>query len=359
MYKIQDIRTVHLEITQKCQAACPMCDRNKNGGEINQHINLSELSLEDCKNIFEPDFIKQLTTMFMCGNLGDPIIANDTLEVFRHFRSINPDIWLSMNTNAGARDAIWWKDLADIFNKKGAVIFSVDGLEDTNHLYRQKVQWDKVENSMHSFINAGGRARWDFLVFEHNQHQVEIAEEISKKWGFEKFQLKKTARFFSSAKSQGKESHQAIDRKGKETTNLKKPDVKYQNKELSKEEILIKKYGSMNNYYDIVPINCKVKEEGNLFITAEGLALPCCWTAGMMYKTWQKDYKQEQIWQYIDSVGKENLDARQGLSQVFNTGIFDMIENSWNKSSCKDGKLKVCSQKCGIEFDPFSAQFVR
>lgn len=115
----------------------------------------------------------------------------------------------------------------------------------------------------------------------------------------------------------------------------------------------------MNNYYDIVPINCKVKEEGNLFITAEGLALPCCWTAGMMYKTWQKDYKQEQIWQYIDSVGKENLDARQGLSQVFNTGIFDMIENSWNKSSCKDGKLKVCSQKCGIEFDPFSAQFVR
>ena len=144
MYKIEDIRTVHLEITQRCQAACPMCDRNKNGGEINPHINLSELSLNDCKQIFEPKFIQQLNTMFMCGNLGDPIIAEDTLEVFRYFRSINPNIWLSMNTNAGARDSAWWKDLAEIFNKKGAVIFSVDGLRDTNHFYRQNVQWDKI-----------------------------------------------------------------------------------------------------------------------------------------------------------------------------------------------------------------------
>ena len=54
MYKYEDIKTIHLEVTQNCQANCPMCDRNQNGGAINPHINLDELSLEDCKKIFLP-----------------------------------------------------------------------------------------------------------------------------------------------------------------------------------------------------------------------------------------------------------------------------------------------------------------
>ena len=77
-------------------------------------------------------------------------------------------MWLSMNTNAGARDEAWWTELAQIYGRMGAVIFSVDGLRDTNHIYRQNVVWDNVERNMRAFINAGGRARWDFLIFEHN-----------------------------------------------------------------------------------------------------------------------------------------------------------------------------------------------
>ena len=56
MYQYKDIKTIHLEVTQNCQAACPMCDRNMNGEGINPHINLDELSLEDCKQIFESNF---------------------------------------------------------------------------------------------------------------------------------------------------------------------------------------------------------------------------------------------------------------------------------------------------------------
>ena len=145
MYRYQDINTVHLEITQKCQAACPMCDRNMNGGADNPHITNAELSIQDCKRIFKPEFISQLKTMFMCGNLGDPIVAKDTLEVFKYFRQHNPNMWLSMNTNAGAKSTQWWEELAYVFGRMGAVIFSVDGLRDTNHLYRQNVNWDNVE----------------------------------------------------------------------------------------------------------------------------------------------------------------------------------------------------------------------
>ena len=98
MYVYKDIKQVHLEVTQRCQAACPMCDRNENGGVDNRWIDNSELSLDECKRIFTTDFIQQLDTMYMCGNLGDPIVARDTLEVLRYFREHNPNMWLSMNT---------------------------------------------------------------------------------------------------------------------------------------------------------------------------------------------------------------------------------------------------------------------
>ena len=354
MYNYADIKSIHLEVTQNCQANCPMCDRNMNGKGINPHINLDELSLEDCKKIFTPSFIAQLDTMYMCGNLGDPIVAKDTLEIFEYFRSHNPNMWLSMNTNAGAKNEEWWRDLATCLGRMGAVIFSVDGLSDTNHIYRQGVVWSNVERNMKAFIAAGGRARWDFLIFEHNQHQVEEAEALATAWGCEKFMKKKTGRFVTQD-SKKKDSHQAVDRKGNKSAELKKPDQKYQNKALSKLDVIKNKYGSMDAYYDAAPVVCKVKKENSLFITAEGLALPCCWTAGRMYKWWHKDPKVEQIWDFIPDISA--LQARNGLEAVFATGIFERIQNSWAKPSCGDGKLKVCAMKCGAEFDPFAEQF--
>ena len=357
MYRYEDIQTVHLEVTQNCQAACPMCDRNMNGEGINPHINLDELSLSDCKKIFSPAFISQLKTMYMCGNLGDPIIARDTLEIFRYFRENNSNMWLSMNTNGGARDENWWMELAQIFASSGAVIFSVDGLRSTNHLYRQGVVWDNVERSMKASIKGGGRARWDFLIFEHNQHQVEEAEALSKEWGFEKFVAKKTGRFITQD-SKKKETHQAVTKKGKTSTELKKPDSKYQNNAIKKQDIIIEKYGSMDAYYDVAPIKPKCVDKKEIYITAEGLAMPCCWTAGRMYKWWHKDPYVEQIWTHIDIAGGKNaIDARNGLKEVFNTGIFDTIERSWKYESCSLGKLKVCAMKCGAEFDPFTEQW--
>lgn len=358
MYNIENIKTIHLEVTQKCQASCPMCDRNQNGGAINPHINLDELTLADCMKIFNPDFISQLNAMYMCGNLGDPIVARDTLEIFKYFRKHNPNMWLSMNTNAGARDIEWWTELAETYGRMGSVIFSVDGLSDTNHIYRQGVNWNSVERSMKAFIAAGGRARWDFLIFEHNQHQVEEAKAIASEWGFEKFVAKKTGRFVTSD-TKPKETHQAVDRKGQETAELKKPKLEYQNSALRTQNTLIDKYGSMDAYYDAAPINCKVKDEGSLFITAEGVALPCCWTAGRMYKWWRKSPYEEQIWDIIDKAGgKDAINAKiKSLREVFNSGIFEIIEQSWSKTSCSSGKLKVCAMKCGSEFDPFKEQF--
>jgi len=78
-----------------------------------------------------------------------------------------------------------------------------------------------------------------------------------------------------------------------------------------------------------------------------------------MYKWWHNDPKVEQIWDFInDAGGKDAINAKKhSLKTVFETGIFDKIQESWSKPSCANGKLQVCAMKCGAEFDPFGAQF--
>ena len=113
------------------------------------------------------------------------------------------------------------------------------------------------------------------------------------------------------------------------------------------------------DYYNKCKINCKAIGKKEIFVTAEGLLMPCCWTAGRMYKWWHKDYRVEQIWDHIDrSGGKGGIDIiNNDLQTVMEGSLLKDIENSWNLDSIEQGKLGVCAMKCGAEFDPFGAQF--
>src|SRR5688572_12111201 len=103
MYPYETIRQVHLELTDKCNAACPQCARSDHGGPVNPQLRLTELTLHDVRRIFSPPFVEQLRSLYACGNYGDPIVARDCLEIFQYFRACNPDIKLGIHTNGGAR----------------------------------------------------------------------------------------------------------------------------------------------------------------------------------------------------------------------------------------------------------------
>ena len=389
MYKADEITTVHLEVTERCNASCPQCARNINGGEVNPQLHDAELSLDDVKIILKPEFIAQLKRLYMCGNYGDPISARDTLEIFEYIRSHNAKMQLSFHTNASAKTPEWWSRLPAAMGKSHYVVFSVDGLEDTNHLYRQGTVWKKIMENAQAFIAAGGRARWDYIVFGHNEHQVEEARALAESMGFEKFNVKKSNRFFSNTRGQVKTEHQAGNRKGSETTLLSMPtNPEYQNAALKQLESLSKDKGEvkidfvstvaelegkigkqrfnldpakkkdMEKYWDSVEIKCKVAEEKSIYITAEGYLQPCCWTAGQMY-VWYWKERGGQIWDAIDAVGIETLDLRiHDLNDVINDKFMqEVIPESWNKPSCAEGKLAVCAKTCGNKYDAFKEQF--
>ena len=109
MYISDQIKHIHLEPTQRCQAQCPMCDRTNN-----RHMKNAELSLNNFMSMVDIDFVHQLNSLLMCGNHGDPLVSNDTLSIFRYLRVNNPKMYLHMTTNAGGRSDDWWKRLAEI-----------------------------------------------------------------------------------------------------------------------------------------------------------------------------------------------------------------------------------------------------
>ena len=286
----------------------------------------------------------------MCGNHGDPIVSNDTLSIFRYLRVNNPKMYLHMTTNAGARDDDWWKELVSIFGSRGKVTFSVDGLEDTNHLYRVNVNWKRVEHAMDVFTQAGGKGLWVYLIFEHNEHQVEEAERMAKLFGLE-FVRKKTGRWVQSYK--GKKVDKKITTKGNEIKPPTNPEN--QNKSVNSYDKLIKSHGSFQEYLDQTKITCKSLDNNEIYISAEGLVTPCCWTAGRFYKAYE-EIGDNQIWSYFEDLKDINA-LHTPLRDIIDGGFFKKLQKSWNISSCADGKSKVCAEKCGSGFDAFRDQW--
>ena len=192
----RNIKVLHIEPTDVCQATCPLCARETDPAfDKKAH---TQLTVDQIKQRFNEDFICNLDKMFMCGNYGDPAAGKHTLEIFEYFRSVNPTITLGMNTNGGLQNMTWWIKLARLLKKPNDfVVFSIDGLEDTNHIYRKNVNWELLEANVASFIAAGGPAHWDMLVYKHNQHQVDECESVARKMKFKWFRAKVSKRPFA------------------------------------------------------------------------------------------------------------------------------------------------------------------
>jgi len=326
MYKFENIRDVHLELTSKCQARCPMCPRRINGGILNPLITLNEITLEQFKEWFSVDFIKHLDSLFMCGNLGDPIIAQDCLEIFQYIKKINPIIQLSMHTNGSARSVQWWEQMA---YTKVRVIFGIDGLVDTHRLYRIDTNYNKIIENATAFIKAGGHAEWHMLIFHHNEHQIDECQQLSQQMGFKYFQIKHTTRFVDG-------KFHVLNDQGK-TTNILYPTEK--SKQMT---------GKVTQYLsDVIPtIQCKAQKYKQIYVSADGTVSPCCW----LDFNWILP-KQDTRIDYMDKIGVFPNLNNTSLENVFASNFFNDIERTWT-SDC----LKECSKQCG-SFDKLRAQF--
>ena len=179
---IDNLNIINVELTNYCNAACPMCARFKWDGELNKEkVNSVHTSLSLIKNKIPTKVIKQLKRFYSVGTYGDPLMNPECFQIYEWIKMHNENCELEMHSNGGGRSTDFWSALGSLGVE---VMFGIDGLADTNHLYRRNVQWDTLIKNVKVFIKAGGIARWKYIIFKHNEHQIDEARTLSKELGF-------------------------------------------------------------------------------------------------------------------------------------------------------------------------------
>ena len=345
MFTFAGVREVHLELTARCNASCPQCPRNDYGGPVNPELPLAELSLDDVRAIFPPQVVAQLEHVFVCGNYGDAMVARDALECFAYLRAQNPAMRLMLDTNGSGRTPEWWSALAKLGVR---VRFGIDGLEDTNHLYRRGAQWARVMDATRAFIAAGGDAVWSFIVFRHNEHQVEAAKARSVELGFREFIARRTYRFASGDRMSVRSRDGAIE------YDLEMPiGEAWQNRAMTS---LVKlSTEERRARLDGAPIECQSIASRHIYVSAEGLVFPCCHT-GHLYARDERAAEMNAL--VAAHGGKQAIDARRvPLATIVEGPLFRAIAGGWSRS-LGDGRLGICATVCGATRDMFSKKQV-
>ena len=242
----------HIETTSKCTLECPLCDRTWFEKKFKKRL-LHEIDVDTIVN-----FVGKNNNLNLCGNNGDPIYHSRFLELCMKFKKNNNS--LAIETNGSAKTQNWWRQLAEVLDQKDSITFAIDGLEDTNHLYRKNAKWDSIMTAVQTVVGKSVKTIWKFIVFKHNQHQIEQAKQKSKELGFDEFKII--------------HSHRWGDRQDL------MPDKKYTNNKFETQQKVVAEevVGKM------IP-GCLLEKDGiQMYIDSEGDFYPCCWMGSYRYK---------------------------------------------------------------------------
>ena len=290
-------KIIHFENTSRCNAACPMCARNVLGKGCT--VDLADLSFSDFQKYCTTNIVT-LEKIFFCGVVGDPAADRNLLKKIKWIKLIRPSTVVGFNTNGSIRNPAWWQECASILTGTfDYVVFSIDGLEDTNNLYRVGVKWDKVMENAQAFISHGGSAHWDMLVFDHNKHQIEDCKKIADTMGFTWFRSKET------------------DRWDQFTFEHIKPA----------NEINVIDYDSISS------IQCERNIESSTYIDYLGQEFPCCHIAEMYYSKTAKHNKD-----ILEYTPKELMTEYQ--TRLDNNNPFYVCKRSCGKTVNKRSQWK-------------------
>ena len=279
-------KVLHLEITNRCNAKCPMCRRTWMDPVP------ADLSFSLIHDRFQNHTFDRIK---YCGSNGDPLMVIDFLDfaTFFSFRSKEQLI----HTNGCLRNKRFWQDLAQIPNVK--VSWGIDGVDQETHAkYRVDTFLDRILENAKTFNDAGGYSQWSFIKFRHNQDQIDTAKQMALDLGFKEFEVIDTRRFGFKDENVFTYEHNGV------TINLEKPD---------------------GNDITMVPgenIVCKAQKQEEIYIDASGTVWAC---------TYMADDEE--------SPGPNIKDHE--FSDIVFDRYFDSITTSWKSNPC-DACLLNC-----------------
>jgi len=300
MWTTDTLEWIDIELTSFCNIKCKGCFRviSKHADQI---LNKTYLDLEVIKQRFQKEMFPNIKIINFCGSVDEPCSHPQFHEIVEHFAEWGCHI--NVATNGSLRTTQWWEKLAKIMPPSHKVTWGIDGSDELSEVYREGSNFKKVQQNYRAFIGAGGKANWQFIVFEHNEHQLEVAKQMATNEGFKEFKT-----IISHRKDTGGVKH-------------KKVEVEESN-----------------------CISCKYGNQKRIFVNHMGNVIPCCHLNAKMLEysvsSIPKDRFEDILEQqdYLTDINLKNV----SLEQAINGKVWTDIKNSWTS----DNKIPRCEQVC-------------
>lgn len=262
---------LQIETTSRCTLACPACSRTLFAEHLKRPYPKFDLDLDDLACFLDCDTGRQIQTLVLCGDHGDTIYYPRLFDLIDHFR---PTKRFQIHTNGSYQTREFWNQLAERVTEHDEIHFGIDGLEDTNHLYRRNSDWASIMLGLDIMSASAAQVVWNTIVFGFNQDHIQEISDFARSRGA-RFQAKISSRFGDNSLRPG---DQYVDFARMYRQDLDQP----------------------------VPIDPKCSR--HWLITSQGYLQPCCWITGPF--TWYKSrpYRERERWrlkgQNLDQVLK-------------------------------------------------------
>lgn len=306
MWDMRRIKRIDLEITSFCNIKCSGCTREL-ASQKDYFNNREILSLELIKQKFRKEDWPEIKILNLCGSIDEPTSHPEFFDIIKFFKEW--EIYISISTNGSIRSESWWTELGSILKDvKHHVIWGIDGIDETSEIYRQGSKFSKVQKNFRAFNKAGGRSTWQFIVMEHNKHQLDSLQEIAKQEGFDKVKI------INSTRTEGNVVYVPV------------PTVE------SKE------------------VECRYLTQGFAFINHLGEVVPCCYmnpdhlnaSSPNFVHTNTHHNRYINTWKEFGGSMATNIKYNE-IKDVIEGDFFDWVADSWND---KTNLLSRCEHFC-------------
>ncbi|MCR4662880.1 MAG: radical SAM protein [Endomicrobiaceae bacterium] len=168
-----------LDTISYCNLECNCCPT---GRKLNTRAK-TIMSLEQVSKIL--DYFGNYLKEIVLFNWGEPLLNPNITEVIKEIKKNDIFVTLSTNLNVNIDEQ---KANELISSGLDRLICSIDGTsQETYEKYRKKGDFDKAFNNLKLLINTKRNLKsktpfieWQFLVFKHNEHEIEQAEKLAK-----------------------------------------------------------------------------------------------------------------------------------------------------------------------------------
>jgi len=286
--------SLHIELTSRCVIACPACPRTWFSEKFNKPFPKFDLDNEKLIKFLDCDTGQNITHFRIEGNHGDAIYYPELFEFIDHWRDTKS---FTLYTNGSNRSEIWWQDFSSRLTNKDVIVFSIDGDETTNPLYRVNNNWESTIKGLEIVTKSPATVIWRTILFNTNEDQIDDIKSMAMDHGADEFLLEISHRFGDDDQFKP----------------IKFIDIK-------------------NNLTN--KISAKCKDNKLLYISAEGYVSPCCWIVS--YYTWHST----EFWKNKDHWNISNTTLDDFLQKDLLNTFIKKTEDNYNDAYI------VCQTNC-------------